>query len=288
MPLKRYERNYLVDTTISDLSPPEEGLYRIGTAVLILHLLISLTCYMFDYFLYWILALIEQHGRPTFDVTGRKSLDFVVKGDGVIVTLLGIFLQGFHPEVWSGLRDNTQMCLPEPSTPSIVHLIVIFLMYFILVLTILLKAYLLRFRNRITGYFYPEREKARIVHLYNVILNQRSRMPRILHQKAKSMQREKQMLEHVSFMHKMSSRCPPCRVFLYQSSRCLVCANVEDQTFRDCETERCQGVYCAECFDDMGRICPLCLQGLDYSDDEDYEELEDDLQPYHRSSKIYL
>ena len=287
LPLKRYERNYLVDTSSSDLSAPEDGLYRAGLCVLILHLGISFCCYMFDYILYWVLALVRKHGHPGFDVTGRESLDFVVTGEGVIVDLLNIFLKGFHPGHWFGFTAKNHACLPQPLAPSVLNLLVIFTMYFVLILTILLKAYILRFRNKVTGFFYPEREKARIVHLYNVILNQRSRMPHLLHQRVKINHREHSIQEQVSFCHQVSARCAPCRVFLYSSSRCLVCDTMEDQTFRDCETDKCQGVYCSECFEDLGRMCPLCLQG-DYSDDEEYEELEDDLQPYCRSSKIYL
>ena len=297
-PLKKCELNYLIDCTVSDLSPPEDGLFRIGLCVLVLHLMVSFTCYIFDYILYWVLALIERHSSPRFDVTGREALEQVVDGEGIIVELLDVFLQGFHPGTLYGFADSNQ-CLPRPIAPSIIHLLVIFIMYFILILTILLKAYLLRFRNKITGYFYPERQKARIVHLYNVLLNQRARFPRMLQQRAKHRHRERVLSQQVSLLHRLAARCAPCRVLLYQSSgsssSCLVCGAAEDQSFRDCDTDKCGGIYCAECFEDLHRVCPLCLQGMGgngtgYSDEDDdnYEELEDDLQPYCRSSKIYL
>ncbi|ELT92902.1 hypothetical protein CAPTEDRAFT_146494 [Capitella teleta] len=287
LPLKKYERLYLVNTSSCDLSAPEDGLYRTGLCVLMLHLGISFCCFMFDFILFWVLALVRRHGHPEFDFTGRESLDFVVTGEGVIVDLLNIFLRGFHPGHWFGFTANNQACLPAPRSPSLSNLVVIFVLYLALLLSVLLKAYLLRLRNLLTGFFYPEREKARIVHLYNVILNQRARMTHLLHQRAKISHRERALQEQVGFCHQVATRCAPCRPFLYDATRCLVCGSVEDQTFRDCETERCQGVYCFDCFEDLGNICPLCLQG-DYSDEEDYEELEDDLQPYCRSSKIYL
>ena len=288
LPLKRYEKNYLIDTMVSDLSMPEDGLYRIGLCVLVMHLLVSLSCYMFDYILYWVLAMIERHARPSFDVTGQDRLRQVISGEGVIVDLLQYFLEGYHPARLFGYTADTFACLPNAHMPSILNLLVTFILYFILILFILLKAYTLRLRNRIVSYFYPERQKARIVHLYNVILNQRARMPKLLQHRAKITNREKVLLENISVCHKLSKQCPPCRVFLSESSRCLVCSVLEDQSFRDCDTEQCNGVYCSDCFDDLGRVCPLCMQGMDYSDEEEYEELEDDLQPYCRSSKIYL
>ncbi len=288
LPLKKYERNYLIDMTLSELSPPEDGLYRIGMCVFMLHLLVAFVCYFFDYVLFWILALIRRHGDPRMDFSGKDSLEYIITGEGVIADLLTFFLKGFHPMNLFGYTLDPYRCLPKPVPPSIMVLLVVFLLYFGLVLTILLKAYILRFRNRITAYFYPDREKARIVHLYNVVLNHRYRMPKLLQQRAKINHRERQMREQISVCHRMAAKLPPCRVFVYKQARCLVCHGVEDPTFRDCQTEKCSGVFCAECYDDLSRICPLCHQASEYSDDEDYEELEDDLQPYCRSSKIYV
>ena len=288
-PLKQYEKQNLIDTTVSDLSPPEEGLFRIGLCVFFLHLLLSGVCYMFDFILYWILSLIRHHGNPATDVTGQAALENVLEGEGVIVELLDIFLIGFHRGNSYGFHRGLNQCLPYPHTPSLTYLIAIAVIYLLLLLTILFKAYLIRLRNHITGFFYPERRKQRTVHLYNVILNQRGRLPKLLQVRARVNSREKHQQEEISFCHKVALRCAPCRVFLYRSSHCLVCGLVEDHTFRDCETEKCSGVYCAMCYSDLGRVCPLCLQGSEYDEDEGgYEEMEDDLQPYQRSSKIYL
>lgn len=170
LPLKKYERRYVVDLSSSQLSPSEEGLYQIGLCVLFLNVLISLSCYLFDYILYWVLAVVERHGRPDVDVTARDSLDLVVTGDGIIVELLHIFLDGFHPGRWLDFHpSNAMVCLPSPSHPSIVNLLVLAVIYVVFTLTIVLKAYLLRLRHKITGYFFTDREKARVVHLYRSV-----------------------------------------------------------------------------------------------------------------------
>lgn len=74
LPLRKYERNFLVDMTLTDLSPPEDSLYKAGLCVLVLHLALAVACYTFDYVLYWIMALIEYHARPSFDVTGKVRM----------------------------------------------------------------------------------------------------------------------------------------------------------------------------------------------------------------------
>ncbi len=73
--LRKYECTHLVDLTLTDLSPSEDGLYRAGLGVVVLHLALAAACYAFDYVLFWIMALIEYHARPSFDVTGQVGID---------------------------------------------------------------------------------------------------------------------------------------------------------------------------------------------------------------------
>ena len=202
LPLKKYERNYLVDMTMTDLSPPEDNLYKAGLSILVIHLCLSLSCYVFDYVLYWIMALIEYHARPSFDITGRESLKDVVDGQGIIVDLLRHFLNSFHTKNLFGLTVDTYACIPRPVAPSVVNLLVVFFMYFVLILVILLKAYLLRARNRLTALFYPERERVRVVHLYNILLGQRSRMQQTLQQSARATNRENVLQRQISLIHR--------------------------------------------------------------------------------------
>ena len=249
--------------------------------------------------------MIRRYGDQPVDVTGQGVLAEVVGGEGSIAALLQIILNEFHGAPRIGFAKGENQCLPKPHEPHIVCLIVIATMYVVLIITILLKAYLLRLRNTLTGVFYPEREKARTVHLYNVILNQRLRMPKLLHARARINFRRHQQQRDISLLHKMAARCAPCRVLVFESPRCLVCDAPEDVTTRDCDTEGCGGVYCAPCWGDLCRVCPLCMQGadggggilgedrgVDGMEEEglEYEEgtYEDDLQPYNRSSKIYL
>ena len=209
---------------MSELSIPEDGLYRIGLCVLLLHLLVSFTCYLFDYILFWILAMVQKHADPRYDYTGKDSLQLVITGDGVITDLLHVFLKGFHPANLFGYTLDMHYCLPNPSPPSILLLLVIFLLYFILILTILLKAYILRFRNRVTAYVYPDREKARIgaslqpwfSTIATGCCGYSSRRPR-------STSGRKRCAKQISVCHKMAAQVAPCRIFLYKQAHCLVC-----------------------------------------------------------------
>lgn len=291
LPLKKYERRYLIDTTSSQLSSEEESLCRAGLCVVTLSVIISLTCYLFDYVLYWVLSVVERNGRYDLDVTGSDSLDLVVSGDGIIAELLDIFLKGFHPGRWTSFQSDANACLPSPRSPSIANLVVVVVLHLSSSLLVLLKAYVFRLRNRLTGVFYPEREKARIVHLYGVILNQRRRLSTVLQQTVRAQYQQQQLRDALSLRSQMNMRCRGGRASsLRRQTRCLACGCAEDPNFYDCDTDRCRGLYCHDCYEDLNRTCPLCLYGGgEYVEDEKNEDTcEDGLRTYCVASKLYL
>lgn len=294
-PLRKYERNYLIETGSLALAPPERGLASSGRCIVVLHLLLSASCYVFDYVLYWVLALVDRHSRSGFDVTGSDSLELVVSGQGIIVELLDIFLKGFHPGRWFNFSGDTQACLPVPKAPSLVTLVALVCLYAVLLGTLLLKAYLLRLRNWATGYFYPDREKTRLVYLHSVVIGQRARLPHLLHQLVRANHHQDQLYAQVSVCHKMAARrhgsaSGGIRRFLCQRPRCLVCRCIcAVGAFRECETDRCSGVYCRECYEDLHSVCPLCLHGCCGDTNDDVTDaLDDDLQSFTRLSKVFV
>lgn len=265
LPLKRYERCYVVDAGSLALGRLETGLWSDGLCIFILHLLLTVVCYGFDLSLYWVLTLVQRHSRPGFDVTGSDSLDLVVTGRGIIVDLLDIFLKGFHPGRWFSFTGDTQACLPLPRPPSLPRLCVFGGLYGLLLLSIVLKAYVLRLRDRITGFFYDHRQLERVSHLWRVLATQRSQIPRLLHEIARVNHRNNCATLPVCYGKSTKTGCG--QVFC---SRCLVCGSrVFHRSIRVCERTRgCPGRYCSECFDDLERICPLCA-----------EETSEQLQP---------
>lgn len=294
LPLRRYERRFLVDTTAGELSAPETGLYRAGVCVVALGLVIAFTCYAFDYVLYWVLSLVERNGRYDIDITAGDALDLVVTGDGIIAELLNIFLKGFHPGRWTAFQSDSNVCLPSPSAPSAVNLVAVVLLNLFFLVIVLVKAYVFRLRHRLTGFFYPEREKARLVHLYGVIVGQRRRLGTTLRRAVRVNDQQQQLLDAVSIGRRMmrlrfrGSGSPPRR-----PSRCLACGCAGDGpcVFHECPTERCRGLYCNECYDDLQRMCPLCLLGDGgdgVEDDEAEDSCDDGLESYCVSSKISL
>ena len=269
LPLKKYERKQLIDTTTSELSPMEEGLYKIGLCVLFLHLLLSLLCYLFDFVLYWILQQIKLQGSYANEIT---SIQHQRAGDsqGVMTNVLETFLNSFQFSMVKYAID-AKRCLPEPEQPSIWFLLVIFFMYAFLIMTVLLKSYLLRCRRGVTARFYNDRERVRIMQLYYKLLHRRSRLFEIETLQAKKKYREKVALQKMGIQGKTVSTLPPFKLFMYKQCRCFICGCPEEQNFYECATDECPGVYCAECFKTVGRKCPLCTPNVDHS----YQDMRD-------------
>ena len=283
LPLKKYERSNLIDTSSSERNRPERGLGRIGMCVLALHLLLSASFYMFDYIFYCVLGIIHTYGNPGVDVTGRARLEEMIAGEGIIAELVEVFLKGFHPAALFGHTVDPYVCLPRPHRPSLVYLLLLSVFYLALFALTLTKAYMLRLRNRITGYFYRESEKARVIYLYNRLLRQRSHMLQTLQQRARQNHQSRLRRRTVSMCHQES--CAPCKVFLYPTVKCLVCGALEDHSFRDCDTEQCRGVYCTERFADLSQQCPLCRP----VGEGHYEEVDsEDIPTYWSTNGIYL
>jgi len=310
LPLKPYEHASLIDISERRLSPSERRCSGSGLVVATMFALLVIACVGFDCVLYWLLALVERHGRPGFDATGSDSLDLVVDGDGVIVELLDVFLKGFHPGRWFVFSDDRRhTCLPQPRPPSAANLVALVMLQIVLVAIVIFRARLRRCRCRIAGFFYRDREKARLAHLYAVIVARRARLPRVLYAIVRSRYRETQLGVYCSVVHRVASSvlsltqcagrhrcccrssCICCRCCC-AAVECLVCGVRSDGglAFQTCAGGVCRAAYCFQCFDDLDRICPLCLQGAAdlnggyydaLNDEEDFcTSLDDELKSY--------
>lgn len=286
LPLKRHERRFVADTTsTSDLTCEEETLYSTGICVFFLHVLISFVTYMFDYVLYWILSMISESAGSVAS-RGVKSQD-VLMGEGALFDLLNRFISSFHSTENSAyaLAVDSSKCVPKASEPKLLYLFILFLLYIAVILTIVFKAYIFRFRLKLAAYFYPERQKVRSAYLYTKLLNWRRKADSSLSTKVREEQRKRNLSQEIGLCKRLSRACPVFKAFSLDSRRCLACGQLEDRRYIDCNTPDCCGLYCEECFRDMSNKCPLCERCFvpvrrDLTDEEEMMVL--------RADKVYL
>lgn len=319
LPLKKHEQRHLITTTSWRLSPGERCLYQSGLCVLTLCVAIAVVVCLFDYTLYWILSAVSdpasaalrgrRQRRDVVDPSPRvqsppSSMDArsVVAGDGVVVNLLDIFVRGFEPD-WmqpAGVDEELRSlsCLPVAVAPSLVIIFLLCVLYVVFLLGVLFKAYIYRARVCIAGYFYSERQAERTVHLYAVLMRRRRRLPCMLRQLALS-GRRRRLAREGGCVAGTGRRSWLATVLLRRCvrPRCVVCACADDDKFRECP---CGALYCADCFVDVGRCCPLCRHDdapachLDdgyYDDDDEYDDegsVDDGLEAYCAASRVYI
>jgi len=318
LPLKKHERRHLITTTSWRLSRPEYRLYQSGACVLTLCVATALVVCSFDYALHWILSAVSDPATGTFmgrqrreaadgrpsqrvrappatGVDGRR----MAAGDGVVVNLLDVFVRGFRPDWMQPASLDEELrsmgCLPVASSPAFAVVVILVVIYVAFFLGVVLKAYVQRARVAVAGYFYAEREAERTIHLYAVLLRRRRRLPCLLRQMALSGRRRRLASEGGCAVTGRRSWLWTVLLRRCVRPRCVVCGCGDDAKFRECP---CGGLYCAECFVDVGRCCPLCRHDdapacrLDdgcYDDDDDYDDdgsVDDALEAYCTSSRV--
>lgn len=118
---------------------------------------------------------------------------------------------------------------------------------------------------------WPQREKKRILFLYNDLLRKRAAFTQL--RRATIVRRARQQRaprRHlVDILHR---RCPLLRPWLRR--RCVVCQAPETPESYLCPTPNCEAVYCHSCWNDMRQRCPVCtpreeLSSSAYSDSND-------------------
>jgi len=314
LPLKKHEQRHLIVTTGWRLSRSERRLYRSGVCVLTLCVATALVVCSFDAALHWVLSAVADPASRAFRgrqrreaADGRPSAPStvdarqVITGDGVVVDLLDVFIRGFEPDWMKPASTDEQTrslsCLPVGKSPSLMVIIIVAVIYVLFLLSVVLKAYIHRARVSIAGYFYAHREAERTVHLYAVLLRRRRRLPCLLRQLALSGRRRRLAREGGCAGTAAGRRSWLSTVVLRRCvrPRCVVCGCADDDKFRECP---CGGLYCADCFVDVGRCCPLCRHddattchlddGYYDDDDDDERSVEDGLEGYCASSRVEI
>ncbi len=265
LPLKKPERRRLIDLTSVWLSKPEKGLFRLGLTNLMLHVVIAVLLILADYGLFWLLALINRHGKVKFNLSGGGGADLTVGGSGFLSDLIkSFFSEGFEAANAFNITVDTEHCLPNPIPPNNIIAVGVAVLYFIALIMILFQAYALRMRRGIASYFYPEREQERIFYLYNNTMQKRQSLFKLLKERIKQSKREMDTEQKISFRSYLSAKYPCWRkIFRYfgvKKKVCLGCADVDNGTFMSCGNPDCHGNYCRECLHEIGNTCTLCKE----------------------------
>ncbi|XP_068625387.1 uncharacterized protein [Battus philenor] len=275
LPLNRREKAKYITTTSFRLLASE----RVHLTRSVVHMVITtfkLLIHMAaDYSLYWVLMTIRYNWRfQTPLQPGPTDAGVKVAGSGPVADMLRSLIS-FLTLPLSTPPSSTVSCLPNPYPPDLYRYTQIGVLIFLLWFFALFEPYGLRLSHVIMGHYRPERAKARAFWLYNHILRSRGGFMkyarRKLHKDYKYLKRGE-----FTFAQWLDS-CLPCWWLRYllgtlpKDPNCLVCGTAEkpnspDSKLLRCDTNNCPGVYCNQCFNDLGLLCTICLNPVDYGD----------------------
>uniref|UniRef100_A0A8C6D908 DC-STAMP domain containing 1 n=1 Tax=Moschus moschiferus TaxID=68415 RepID=A0A8C6D908_MOSMO len=233
-------------------------------------LLLLLLCGL-DWALYSIFDTIRHHSFVQYSFRSSHKLEVKVGGDSMLARLLRNTIGALNTSSEMVVDSNNMPCLPQPVSLSTRAYLKAALPSGLLVCLCLLQAFGYRLRRVIAAFYFPKREKKRILFLYNDLLRKRAAFTQL--RRATIVRRARQQRaprRHlVDILHR---RCPLLRPLLRR--RCVVCQAPETAESYVCPTPNCEAVYCRSCWNDMRQRCPVCtpreeLSSSAYSDSND-------------------
>ncbi|KAK3103385.1 hypothetical protein FSP39_018874 [Pinctada imbricata] len=261
LPLKKAEKKMYIDCSSCLLTAVEFKTSFAGLAQLFLHMIVCVILVFFDYVFYYVVYLVQRYGNIEIDLTGSSSIVLTVEGTGEIATLLRALISDINIQNTYNADLNFTTCLPTALVPETSDLILYITLYLICFGTILVQAYGMRTRRRISAYFYPRQETERIIYLHKKIIFKRQGRQKFQFMHMKTRKKERDTSQSLALSRKVANRVPAMTSILRVNQReCLSCKDKEkaDSVFYTCSNVDCYADYCEECYQDMNEKCVLC------------------------------
>lgn len=262
LPLKKMEARKIVEPTTVTLRSAEKSKIIKGSIRLLINVFVISMVILVDKLLFGVLDIIRRNSFIAYRQTGRHDVDVKVFGNGFVASIVRSILKGFESRHSIDNISTNFNCLPKPITLSTGKVVTIYGIYLLIWVLLLLEAYGLRLRRLICSFFFRKREKARVLFLYNDTLKRRkSYLVHARRQVRKKARKAKLVLE-LGFLPRLRQMWPRffgwLRNFDFAKEKCLICGDVEDESFYRCESEGCRFGYCGDCCDDIGGKCYAC------------------------------
>ncbi|CAG4987024.1 unnamed protein product [Colias eurytheme] len=286
LPLKKMERNRYIDVYSTSYIPSERSKLFTQILKVTLEAITATTFVMLDRLFYEALDVVRQYAVDNEPINGLGDVEMEVEGAGFVADMLRKLVEELK-SINVKTSITNEECLPQPRAIPALFYVKIYGGYLWILLLLFTNPYTLRLRRLICSYFYPHREKQRIMHLYNDILKKRLKMQKTLRRKAVQAVRahylsgENLLSLRMKFPHILGwlGALPHARM------KCLICEETEpwhrlrnqNDSWHSCENVKCPFLYCDECWKDIGSSCLACDPALNELSDVD--SLSDDRPP---------
>ncbi|NWY20894.1 DCST1 ligase, partial [Aphelocoma coerulescens] len=222
-----------------------------------------------DHFIFSILSIIQHHSFVQYSYQTSHHLSVNVMGTSLMAQLLrstiGALNTSFDTEVetsnlgkplpgmgipcWAAAGAHTDAvspaCLPQPSGMTRQQYLDTCLPLGMLALLCLVQIYPFRLRRAIAAFYFPKREKTRVLFLYNKLLRQRKNFLHLQRGRLARQARQPPGLG-TSLLQWCRRRWPWLRRCLRRS--CALCGTPETPRHRPCPDPDCGALYCEPCW----------------------------------------
>ncbi|OWR52228.1 hypothetical protein KGM_210470 [Danaus plexippus plexippus] len=267
LPLNKMERNRYIDAYSTSYLQEERSKLLTQILKVMLEAITATTFVMLDRLFFEAMDVVRQHAMEKY-LINVEDIQIKIKGTGILSNMMKKILDEI------GLIKNIQMtskdiCIPHPRSMPPIYYVKIYAGYLWILLLLYINPYTLRLRRLICGYFYPERERRRILHLYNDILKKRTKIQKTLRRKAVQTVRAHYLSGEnlLSLRIRYPNLLGWLVVFPAARMKCLICEETQPRScevksqWQKCNNPLCPFVLCGECTADAGG-CLACDPAL--------------------------
>ncbi|NXC23325.1 DCST1 ligase, partial [Corythaeola cristata] len=208
-------------------------------------LLLLLLAFFLDHVLFTTLSVIQQHSFVQYSFSSSHHLAVHVAGTSLMARLLRSTIGALNTSSDIQLETSNLACLPQPRGMTRQQYLGSCWPLALLALLCLAQVYMYRLRRVIAAFYFPKREKSRVLYFYNKLLQQRQsfvrRQQKLIAQRAQ---------EHpglgTALLKWCCQRWPSLRRWVRRT--CTVCGAPETPQDQACPTPACGAPYCAPCW----------------------------------------
>ncbi|XP_051576255.1 E3 ubiquitin-protein ligase DCST1 [Myxocyprinus asiaticus] len=252
LPLKKAEQESLINPwSLSihsgELTPVIVGFLQVVSLALLVCILLAV-----DGILYNIFDLIRRHTFTKYSITSVHHTDIVIGGDSMLARLLRKTIGAFNTSSNLDVESSNLRCLPQPHALSQSNYLWILIPLLLMCLMCCLQVYTNRLRRVITAFYFPKREKRRILFLYNLQIQKRISF---IKRQRRWLRNQKQTFKNALLVLFGPLKCVSCRLYW-----CCVCDGfVRHNQAVQCSSADCTVIYCQQCWRDLDSICYACF-----------------------------
>ncbi|NXH38467.1 DCST1 ligase, partial [Dicaeum eximium] len=237
-----------------------------------------------DHFIFSILSIIQHHSFIEYSYQTSHHLSVNVMGTSLMAQLLRGTIGALNTSFDTEVETSNLACLPQPTGMTRQQYVNTCLPLGALALLCLVQVYPFRLRRAIAAFYFPKREKTRVLFLYNKLLQQRKHFLHLQRGRLARQARRPPTLvsgdrdtgcwvglplsldpaavlgpcspQGMSLLQWCRRRWPWLRRCLRR--RCTLCGTPETLRHRPCPDPDCSALYCESCWREMGGTCLAC------------------------------